>query len=131
MKAEILLPTEVEISHIKMSLSVRYEEEDMPNNYPFRKGDMWNIVVNVDTGKIEGWPEGIEPRELYMKVCDEGTYTLLTPTGTEIVERENDYVPHSMVPGQYGDYIDFKIDEKGVITNWPKNPSVEDFFEQD
>lgn len=123
-------PKEVELTTIEMDLAVRYDEEDMPNDYPFRKGDTWSISVEIDTGKIVGWPEGIEPREIYMKVVDEGVYRLLDDEGRGIVEYEG-YAPHCMIPGQYGDYIDFKIDEKGVITNWPKNPSVEDFFAED
>jgi hypothetical protein len=41
------------------------------------------------------------------------------------------YVPNDLVPGSYGDYVELSINEEGVITNWPKNPSVDEFFDED
>lgn len=44
---------------------------------------------------------------------------------------ENEYVPNGIVPGEYGDYIDLKINADGIITNWPKNPDCSKFFPED
>lgn len=128
MKTTITIEKEVDIKRIHMDLAVRYEEEDMPNDYPFRHGDMWSIDVDIDSGQIKDWPAGVPARQLYMKVTDNGAYFLYDDEGKGLASIENDYVPHGVVPGEFGDYIEFDIDATGVITNWPKNPSFEDFF---
>lgn len=115
-------PVTYEATAIQCVLAVRYEEEDMPNDYPHRSGDTWNITIDIDTGMIRDWPEGVEPRELNMNVFDEGTYSLLAvkePNGPEFVLAKlvNEYVPNCL-PNDYGDYITFDIDGNGVITNW-------------
>lgn len=64
---------------------------------------------------------------MYMKVCDEGVYELRNSEGrVAILERE--YVPHGVIPGKYRDYVSLKINPQGVITNWPKRPTVFAFF---
>lgn len=125
MKATIKARKEITITHIRIAVAVRYNEEDIPNDFPLRKGEIWTGTVNIDTGKIEEWPEG-KSGKLAMKVCDEGTYTLLN--GTKQIAKRQDYVPNKVVPGEYGDYIDLEINEHGIITNWPKNPDVAAFF---
>lgn len=130
MKATIKVEKEIEIDSIRVSLPVRYEEEDIPNNFPLRKGDMWCAQIDLDTGAIRGWPKG-QSGELSMKVCDEGTYTLLDKCGGAVSCIEQNYVPHGVVPGKYGDYVELIINADGIITNWPKRPAVSCFFEQD
>ena len=105
----------VEVDTLRMALHVRYEDEDMPSDYPFREGDMWTVDVDLATGKIKNWPGG-HALDLYMKVCDEGVYTLLA-AGKEVATRDG-YVPDA-VPGDYGDYVDLKIADDGTIKNWP------------
>jgi hypothetical protein len=61
-----------------------------------------------------------------MKVNDSGTYILRDGSGDIIAERD-DYVPHGIIPGEYGDYVDLKINEVGKITNWPKNIDLSGF----
>lgn len=117
MKLEVVTPTEVEFDAIRIAVSVQYGEEDMSNDFPFRNGDMWDVTVGLDDGRIRGWPEGREA-EFCMKVCDCGSYYLLS--GDKVVaKRENNYVP-SCIPGSYGDYIEFKIRGDGSIENWSK-----------
>jgi hypothetical protein len=108
---------------------VRYQEEDIPNDFPLRQGDMWDATVDIDTGKIQNWPQG-KTGDMHMKVCDGGTYTLLDKDGKSLAEIA-DYIPNSVVPGEYGDYIELKIDATGTITNWPKDPDVGKFFRGD
>lgn len=131
MKFTIKRPVETEITHVRVILPVRYGEEDIPNDFPMRIRDVWEATINVDTGQIEQWPIG-KSGHLGMKVCDEGTY-ILECRGTEIVggRIEHEYVPHGLIPGEYGDYVDFQIDENGNITNWPKKPDVRKFFGED
>lgn len=125
-------PVEIEVAAIRCVLAVRYDEEDMPNDYPHRHGDTWDVTIDVETGQIHAWPAGIKPRELSMKVVDEGSYYLLDSSGRELGKRERNYVP-DCIPGSYGDYIEFKIDASGRITNWKFDvgEAVENFFPAD
>ena len=134
MKITITRPVEIEVTHIKLELPVRYEEEDMPNDFPLRVKDRWVATIDLETGYIEGWPAGKEG-EFYMKVCDEGVYTLLAraPDGIDreiVAELSGEYVPHGVVPGEYGDYVHLKINGHGIITNWPRpgRMKFDDFF---
>src|ERR1039457_3992065 len=104
MKIETLIRTEVDVATIRIQVAVRCDEEDIPNDFPLRKGDMWEATVDVDTGQIKDWPKG-KSGDLQMKVCDSGTYTLFDREGKQLSERQ-DYVPNGVVPGEYGDYID-------------------------
>jgi len=130
MKIEIPTTRTVEVTQIRLSLPVRYAEEDISNDFPMRNRDTWNATVELDTGRILGWPQGIHGH-VYMKVCDGGSYTLLDKDGKNIAEIECNYVPHGVVPGEYGDYIDLQIDATGTITNWPKKPNLDAFFNGD
>lgn len=117
MELEMKVTKSVEAVSLRCQLPVNYEEEDMPNDYPHRKNDMWDITIDLATGQIKDWPAGVPAREIDMKVVDEGVYTLLAPDGSVVAEIENDYVP-DCIPGRYGDYVEFQIDDKGVITNF-------------
>jgi hypothetical protein len=127
MKTKIKIEQEVEITKIIICVHVRYGEENIPNDFPMRHGDLWKATVDIDTGRIEDWPIG-KSGNVTMKVCDEGTYTLVDSTGKRIAELENEYVPHGIVPGKYGDYINLEINDQGVIINWPKHPDISTFF---
>ena len=129
MKATVNLPVEINITGIQMVLAVRYEEDDIPNDFPGRSGEILKMDVEIDTGKILDWPEG-KDFDLFMKVTDCGTYTLFDSDGKRVKTLTNDYVPHGVVPGEYGDYVKFDI-KNGIITNWPKNPDLKDFFPED
>lgn len=135
MKASIKVSQEVEIKHVVISIEPRYigdsEDDDMPTDFPLLNDAKteWRAKVDIDTGVIEGWPQG-EARSMYVKVCDSGIYTLIDVDGNERA-RLADYVPHGVVPGDYGDYVSLKIDESGRITNWPKSPDVSEFFRED
>lgn len=128
MQVEVFRKVPVNIDTIKMELAVRYDEEDIPREFPGRVGDLLTLVVKIDTGEIVGWPQG-RVETVYMKVCDCGTYTLYD--GDRIVASlEQEYVPHGVVPGDYGDYVDLCIDETGRIINWPTPVDVTAFFEE-
>jgi len=130
MKIEIPTTRTVEVTRIRLSLPVRYDEEDIPNDFPMRKGNMWNATVEIDSRRIISWPQG-SAGSVKMKVCDSGSYTLLDEDDDFVAEIKCDYVPHGIVPGEYGDYVDLQIDATGTITNWPKKPNVEAFFNRD
>jgi len=130
MKTTITIQKEVDIRYIKVEVAVRYEEENIPNDFPLREGDTWVATIDIDNASIIAWPKGSVGR-LSMKVCDEGTYTLFDQNFDEIKTLKNDYVPNSLLPGSYGDYIDLQIDEKGKITNWLASPNFSNFFGED
>lgn len=128
MKALIPTTKEVEITHVLVTLPVRYEEEDIPNDFPLRQGKKWEAKIEIDTGKILGWPEGQAGEIECMKVCDEGSYALLDASGAVVLSIEQNYVPHGVIPGEYGDYVSLKINEQGVVTNWPRRPDICEFL---
>lgn len=135
MKAKVKKLAEVDVMFVRIEIAPRYigdsEDDDMPSDFPLLNDikTLWQATVNVDTGLIHEWPEG-QSREMHVKVCDAGTYTLLDVNG-ETVAEINGYVPNRLVPGSYGDYVELKINESGFITNWPKNPDISEFFNSD
>ena len=126
-KLTITRPIEVEVAFLKAECGVRYwedaevngerEDDDGPT-IPCRVGDSWCPVIDLETGKIEGWPEGVTAKTHY-KVCDAGRYALLDAERVEVAAIDG-YVPAIMAPGggSYGDYIVMEIGPDGVIANW-------------
>lgn len=100
-------------------------EDSLGDMIPMRKGDVWDIKIDVNTGTILNWPRGTIA-EIHYKVCDAGVYTLYGGAGHVILEREG-YVPRCVSPGGegYGDYVIMFVDGNGVIENWEFN--INDF----
>lgn len=130
MKFKVDTKKEVQCDTVLIELPVRYDDEDIPYDFPFREHDMLSLEVNIGSGRIAEWPKSYGPANVFMKVCDEGTYTLFDQ-GIPVTALTNEYVPHGLVPGDHGDYVRLAIDESGLITNWPKHPDVSVFFEKD
>lgn len=128
MNAKMMKTVDVNVKYIQLEVAVRYEEEDIPNDFPLRENDTWKATIDIDTGIILDWPQG-KTGDFCMKICDEGTYRLLDENKNVLVEKENDYVPNRLLPGEYGDYLELKINPIGAIENWMKNPSLDDFEE--
>jgi hypothetical protein len=133
MKAFVMVEKEVEIKEVIIDIRPRHigdgEGYDMPTGFPLLNDakNRWVARVNIDTGVIAGWPQG-DARKMHVKVCDAGTYRLIDASGGEIAAIVNYYVPHGVVPGSYGDYVELTIDESGRITNWPRRPDFSAFF---
>lgn len=117
----------MEAKYLHVSVPVRYEEEDMPNDFPLRKGDVWNALIDLHGKRIVDWPHG-KAGSFYMKVCDSGVYTLQDVDFNGLATRR-DYVPNKLLPGEYGDYLALDIDEAGIITNWLPNANLSEFEE--
>lgn len=125
MKIFVMRRMEVDVDSVRMVLPVRYDEEDIPNDFPHRMGDTWDITVDIETGQIFSWPVGVS-HEVDIKVVDMGSYYLMN--GSEVVgSREEDYVP-DCIPGRYGDYVEFNIDAAGFITNWDKTANFSELL---
>ena len=134
MKFQTLVPKEVDIGFVGIQFPMDSFDDDQLEDLPkwMRGKGSFDIIVNIDNGYILGyankdWEGGFE---IYVKVVDRGTYYLYDYGLVKIAERRDWYVPHGVVPGEFGDYIELKISSEGRITNWPSKPDVRDFFEQ-
>lgn len=130
MKFTVQRPVTLDVKYVRMSVDVRYDDEDMPYDFPFRVNDTWDVTIDIDTGQILDWPAGVS-HDVYMKVCDRGSYWLLAKDKTIIAKLEENYVPHGIIPGSYGDYIELDIAPTGKILNWDPKPDECDCFFED
>lgn len=99
---------------IEVEAGVRYWEdaslngiEDTNGTIPLRKGDAWNPVIELKTGLVLNWPNGIEAK-IHYKVCDEGQYWLLDENKNRVAKWKGYYVPNDILcinSNGYGDYI--------------------------
>jgi hypothetical protein len=136
MKIKMKVDVESEVKFLKAECGVRYWEdaevngvEDDDNNprMPFKVGDTWSPVIDLDTGTIVDWPAGTTASTHY-KVCDDGRYSLLDENKAEVVSIDG-YVPKIMCPGDngYGDYVIMSIGADGKIEGW--HPDLSAFEE--
>lgn len=75
---------------------------------------------NVDMTVTIKRPTEVEPAimSVYLKVRDEFCFKLTDIHSQVIAQQEDGYVP-AFFPGEYGDYVDLKIDVRtGQIINW-------------
>jgi len=113
----------VDVKYLQASCGVRYWQdgevsgvEDSDGTLiPCRNGDNWEPLIDLDTGKIEGWPEGVSA-DVHYKVCDAGVYTLLDAERNKVAKKDG-YVPDMMCPDGdgYGDYVIMTIEPDGTI----------------
>lgn len=132
------------MNYIQVNSHVRYWEDGSINGVPDNIDDpempcaeyrsefeeyRWCPVINIDTGKIMGWPKGVKAK-IHYKVCDEFTCNIIDPNNYPYVEYDG-YVPRFMSPMEenYGDYIIMSIDDNGCIEGWNIN-LVEKFIKE-
>lgn len=123
MKHTVTIKREVEVTTLDCDIGVRYWEDAMVDGVedadgkliPLRSGEDWKITIDLETGKIQSWPNGITAKTHY-KVCDAGVYSLLDVDGN-VVAKKVGYVPRMLCPKEngYGDYVIMEIDGDGVI----------------
>lgn len=79
----------------------------------------WQLIIDLETMKVLGWPNGVEARVFY-KVCDDGAYYLLDENKNILIEKYC-YVPSILcyIENGYGDYIDMVIDKDGNLYGFP------------
>ena len=138
MKANVKIEKEVELKTLVVKAGVRYWEDATVNGVedsegdliPCKDGDLWCPVIDVDSGVIKNWEQGVAA-EVHYKVCDAGSYYLEDAEGNIVLSREDNYVPDILCPKEegYGDYIIMDIDENGQIANW--QPILDGFIEED
>lgn len=118
---------------IAVSAEVRYWEdaylngdEDADGNVPLRNGVLWEPVIDLETGKVQDWPDGVTA-DVHYKVCDQGEYWLLDADKKRIAKWRGYYVPDDFLcvgDKGYGDYIILTIGGDGVVMGWEK-PSID------
>ena len=74
-----------------------------------------HLEVDIDSGKVLNWPTNAPLAFYDVKIVDEGTYRLLDENG-EVVTSYSGYVPTCV--GEWGDYLEFEINEEGYILEW-------------
>lgn len=121
-------------THIEFEAAARYWEdatvndvEDTDGNLiPGRRGDTWCGRIDLETGRVEGWPEGTVAK-IHYKVCDEGLYWLTDRAGNRLTKYRSDYVPDSFLchgSNGFGDYIILSVDGHGLIADYSR-PEIE------
>ena len=134
----VKIKQEAPVKYLLADMAVRYwedakvngvEEDDDAPKIPFKNGGTWSIKIDMETGKILDWPQGVTA-ETHYKVCDAGIYTLVNSEG-DVVLKKDGYVPSMLSPSGsgYGDYVIMKIGGNGQIENW--SVDLSDFEEQD
>ena len=118
---------------IEVDAGVRYWEdaylngkEDINGKIPLRNSDAWQPIIELATGRVLNWPQGLEA-DIHYKICDAGEYWLLDESKVRIAKWRGYYVPNDFLcvdDNGYGDYIIFKIGGDGLITGW-QAPSVD------
>ncbi|MDE2426755.1 MAG: hypothetical protein KGO96_12710 [Elusimicrobia bacterium] len=128
MHIKMRIPTDIDVDAIRCVVPVRYDDQDIPNDFPFRKGDIWDVTIDIATRKIRNWPK--RAAQVHMKICDDGSYYLMS--GDKVVASINgDYVP-GCIPQKYGDYIVFNILEDGTLNGWtPDAGEIKESFFRD
>lgn len=122
-----------EAAFIEVEAGVRYWEDATVNSVededgtriPCRVGETWCPTIEIATGKVVGWPAGVEA-DVHYKVCDDGRYWLLNASGARIAEREG-YVPGDFLchgDNGYGDYIIMTIGADGQIAKY-RRPDID------
>ncbi|KVP16955.1 hypothetical protein [Burkholderia ubonensis] len=123
--------SEIDLSqarYIKASAAVRYWEDARVNGVsdvdgtliPFRSGDLWLPIIDLKSGHLVNWPEGVEAR-IHYKVCDAGEYWLLNEARQRIAKWKGYYVPDDILcvgDQGHGDYIIFTVAGDGQIVGW-------------
>lgn len=151
MKITINKPVECEAKFLKVDAGVRYWEDAKVNGVYYTDCEetdgsptipcaeyvgeqerilrganwRWRPIIDIDTGKIVNWKQGITAH-IHYKVCDDGVYTVTDTEGNEVVSMEG-YVPEIMCPTDegYGDYIIMYVDGNGIIEGWDNRKILE------
>ncbi|MES2395647.1 MAG: hypothetical protein V4549_06575 [Bacteroidota bacterium] len=138
MEATIKIEKRVDLKTLEVKANVRYWEDATVNDLedtngdliPCKKGEIWCPIIDLDSGIITNWKQGVKA-EVHYKVCDTGSYYLKDAEGAVLLSIEGDYVPDIMCPKEngYGDYIIMNIDENGKIANWKQ--SLDGFIKEE
>ncbi len=91
----------------------------------------FDFTINLKDNKIKGWHYESGLR-IWAKVQNLGTYELQNGDGKPLLQIIG-HVPNDIIPPKqtgFGDYVEFCIDSKGTVTNWPTEPDLMVFAEE-
>lgn len=138
MKIIIKQEVEVDAKTLHVEAGVRYWEDGTVSGIedtegeliPCREGGLWKPVIELETGKILNWKQGVAAKVHY-KVCDAGSYFIKDSDNKTVLSIEDDYVPSMLCPKEsgWGDYIILDINEAGMIDGWDIDPDLSDWQE--
>jgi hypothetical protein len=129
-KAIAKIPTEIDAVDINLIMPIDYGTEDLPEIFPGRLGDIWNIIIDFETRRIRNYSYP-ETFSICMKVRDGGLYHLLDKDDKVITSIKEYYVP-DLAPGHGGDYFEATIQTNGTIESWLVDSSdIQDFLDSD
>lgn len=122
---EVIKRERVLVKFLRVSAAVRYWEDATVNGeedtagtlIPMRNGDCWEPLIDLATGRIVGWPEGVTA-DVHYKVCDRGFYWLADEAGRNVVKWASGYVPDDLLcrgESGHGDYIILRVAGDGMI----------------
>lgn len=125
---EVIKRERVLVKFLRVSAAVRYWEDATVNGeedtagtlIPMRNGDCWEPLIDLATGRIVGWPEGVTA-DVHYKVCDRGFYWLADEAGRNVVKWASDYIPDDLLcrgESGHGDYIILRVAGDGMIDGW-------------
>lgn len=116
------------VKYLQVDAGVRYWEnaevngvdDEDGNLIPLKDGERWRFKIDIDTGQIMNWPNGVSA-SVHYKVCDDGVYKLLNEN-EEVVFSKSGYVPDILCPKDegFGDYIIMDINKEGIIDLWTR-----------
>ena len=123
------------VKFVKFEIPVRTEsfgfhEDDIENikkNFNCPDADFSNDIdeftisgmVDIDTGKFVNWTPLTNKIEIFEKVVDEGTYSMLDENENVLMQYSG-YVPDIFEGDErgYGDYFNMSLNDKGWVKNW-------------
>lgn len=105
-------------------IEINGERDESGDNVPFKQGDYWYPVIDLEEGRVLDWPQGVVA-DVHAKICDDGSYWLFDEDKNVIATIKDDYVPDGLCHGKdtqgYGDYIIMKIDGDGMIEDYKRD----------
>ena len=117
---------EFDVKTILVKAKVRYWEdatvdgvEDKNGDLiPCREGKNWCPTIDVDSGIIKNWKQGVASK-IHYKVCNGFMCNFVDENYNTIQDYEG-YVPNFMCPKEegYGDYIIMDVNADGKIVDW-------------
>lgn len=129
MKIELTVKKEFDVKFLQAQVGARYwedtevngEPDEIGSNIPCREGKNWCPLIELETGKIINWKQGVTANVHY-KSADCNVFKLLDSDHNIVAEKEG-YVIDMMCPAEngYGDYVIMNIDENGTIEDFEVN----------
>jgi len=140
MKIELTEKKECEARFLRVSANVRRwsgaeingKIDESGSKVPFRCGDFWAPVIDIDNGTVVAWPDDMVAK-FYFKICDTGSYYLLDKNMDILASIDNNYVPNGLCHGDigYGDYIIFNVGGDGKIEKYTNLVDPDDWVDEE